>query len=267
VTARFDPERFRALVEGELDGLGLPVSYTDRTASTNDDAFDAASRGAPDGALFVSDAQTAGRGRRGNAWLSEPGEGLLFSLLLRRALSPTDAALVPLVTGLAVRAAVADLLDGQGGARAVSVKWPNDVLADGRKLAGILVESRVRGDATPVTVIGVGLNVGRLILPPNVSAEAVSLAMLGAADIERETLLHSILSGLSRRLKTLGVESANGESAVVAELRCFDALKGRKISVGNTAGIAEGIDEHGCLLIKQADETVVAVRSGHVAYG
>jgi len=266
VTARFDPERFQALDEAERGGLGLPVTFVNRTGSTNDDAFDAAHGGAPDGALFVSDAQTAGRGRRGNAWLSEPGEGLLFSLLLRRALSAGDAALIPLVTGLAVRAAVAELLDARGLPQAVSVKWPNDVLADGRKLAGILVESRVRGDTPAVTVIGVGLNVGRLVLPPSVGTDATSLAQLGAPDIERETFLHSILSGLARRLRSLGAERATGENAVVAELRRFDALKGRKISVGSTAGVAEGIDEHGSLLIKQADDTVVAVRSGHVAY-
>lgn len=266
MTARFDPERCRALLTNDPCGLGLPLSFSELTRSTNDDAFDAASQGAPDGALFVSDAQTAGRGRRGNAWLSEPGEGLLFSLLLRRTLAAADAALIPLVTGLAVRAAAAELLDAGGITGTVSVKWPNDVLADGKKLAGILVESRVRGDAAPVTVIGVGLNVGRLVLPPNVSAEAASLAMLGAFDIEREALLNSVLLGLSRRLATLATRNTTEENAVVAELRRFDALLGRKISVGNVAGVGEGIDDHGCLLIKQADGTLVTVRSGHVGY-
>jgi len=266
VTARFDPERFRALLAADPGGLGFPLQFSELTRSTNDDAFDAASQGAPDGALFVGDAQSAGRGRRGNTWLSEPGEGLLFSLLLRRTLATADAALIPLVTGLAVRAAVAELLDARGISSTVSVKWPNDVLADGRKLAGILVESRVRGGDPPVTVIGVGLNLGRLVLPPNVSGEAVSLSMLGAVDVERERLLHSVLLGLSNRLATLATRNMTSELAVVAELRRFDALVGRKISVGAVVGKGAGIDEHGCLLIKQADGTIVSIRSGHVAY-
>jgi BirA family transcriptional regulator, biotin operon repressor / biotin---[acetyl-CoA-carboxylase] ligase len=260
VTLRFDAERFRTLVAPGHVGLGRELTATAVTDSTNDDAFAAAAAGAPDGAVFVSDAQRAGRGRRGNTWLSVSGEGLLFSALLRRRFPAESMGLVPLATGLAVRAAVARRLTSEGSAVTPSLKWPNDVLADGRKLAGILVESRVRGQGEPVTVIGVGLNLGRL--PAEIGPSATSLRELGVPDRDREGLLCDLLAALDERLRDLG--TSGGEARVVTELGRFDGLRGTRVSIGGIVGVAAGIDPSGRLLITDERGELHKLRSGHV---
>jgi BirA family biotin operon repressor/biotin-[acetyl-CoA-carboxylase] ligase len=260
VTNRFDTGLFRELVPAETATLGRELHATEITDSTNDDAFAAAAGGAPDGAVFVSDAQRAGRGRRGNSWLSAPGEGLLFSILLRRRFPVESAGLVPLATGLAVREAVARRLSSAGISLTPVLKWPNDVLADGRKLAGILVESRVRGQDDPVTVVGVGLNLGSL--PPEITSFATSLSTLGVPDENREALLRDLLDELTRRFQDL-VE-LGGRARVMVELDRHDGLRGRRVSVGGVTGIATGIDPAGGLLITDERGELHNFRSGHV---
>jgi BirA family biotin operon repressor/biotin-[acetyl-CoA-carboxylase] ligase len=262
VTKLFDPQRFRSLYAARNPGLGDPLTFTPVTGSTNDDAFEAAAAGARDGSVFVSDAQRSGRGRRGNTWLSVPGEGLLFSVLLRRNTEPRDTTLLPLVVGLSVREAVAAELSTRKLSVEIQVKWPNDVLAGTRKLAGVLVEGRVRGDQA-VTVAGVGLNVGRLDLPDDVASRATSLAHLGVRDVDRESLLCAILAGIAERLNGL-TDTLGGERRAIAEFRRFDALFGRNIRVGDLSGVGAGIDGEGCLLINQGAGSIASVRSGHV---
>ena len=264
MTVSFDVEAFQNLLSGTPPRLGSPVTWCAATASTNDDAFRAAAAGAPDGALFVSDTQTAGRGRRGNTWHSEPGEGLLFSLLLVRELGHAQAELLPLVAGLAVRAAVARALEASRVTQAVRVKWPNDVLVGTKKLAGILVEGRARGTGPARWVVGVGLNLGRLSLPASVSSRATSLTGLGARAISREALLHQILLELGTRLDAWN-DGRGGQ--IVSELQRFDALVGCPISVGGVRGVGEGIGDDGCLLIRDGHGELHRVRSGHVEHG
>jgi BirA family biotin operon repressor/biotin-[acetyl-CoA-carboxylase] ligase len=259
VTTRFDVERFRALAAEDRGGIGHAVTAVELTDSTNDDAFAAAAAGAPDGAVFISDAQRAGRGRRGNSWLSEAGEGLLFSVLLKRSFAAAGA-LLPLAAGLSVRLAVAHRLARAGVSVTPLLKWPNDVLAEGRKLAGILVESRVRGQDEPVTVVGIGLNLGRL--PEEICTFATSLLTLGVRSDDREALLFELLGELTRRFQALG--ETGGADRLVAELNRFDALRGTRVSVGRIVGLASGIDADGCLLITDDRGVCHALRSGHV---
>jgi BirA family biotin operon repressor/biotin-[acetyl-CoA-carboxylase] ligase len=256
----FDAARFTACL-AELP-LGRPLALTAVTDSTNDDALTAARAGAPHGALFVTETQRRGRGRRGNTWHAEPGEALLFSLVLRPALPLERASSLALVAGLAVRAAVASALTLSGVAASAEVKWPNDVLVGGRKVAGILVESHVRGDTLGAVVVGVGLNVGRLSLPDDVAALATSLAALGAA-AAREELLASVLKELDVRLRGLGSKQIP-LSSLVEELRAFDALRGKRIRVGELEGTALGIDAFGNLELLDAARVTHKVTSGHV---
>jgi BirA family biotin operon repressor/biotin-[acetyl-CoA-carboxylase] ligase len=139
-------------------------------------------------------------------------------------------------------------------------KWPNDVLANGRKLAGVLVESRVRGQEDPITVVGVGLNLGTL--PPEISPFATSLAELGAPDVDRERLLRDLLDELTQRFRDLGEEG--GQARVVLELNRHDGLRGRRVSVGAVVGVASGIDPSGGLLITDEHGKLHKLRSGHV---
>jgi BirA family transcriptional regulator, biotin operon repressor / biotin---[acetyl-CoA-carboxylase] ligase len=180
---------------------------------------------------------------------------------LRAELAPVLA----LIAGLAVRSCVAELLESAGSRAVALVKWPNDVVISAGKLvklAGVLVESQVRGERLGAVVVGVGLNVGRLELPSELAETATSLALLGV-NVGREELLTSVLRALDARLSCLENPEMPLET-LVTELGRFDALKGMKVRVDELTGIAAGIDEEGCLKVVDATGTTHKVVSGHV---
>jgi BirA family transcriptional regulator, biotin operon repressor / biotin---[acetyl-CoA-carboxylase] ligase len=239
VTPCFDAERFMALVRERGLSLGTPLSAVEETDSTNDDALAAARSGAPHGATFLAESQRRGRGRRGRSWLSPPGENLLFSLVLRPGLEPERVSSLTLVVGLAVREAVSLRTRAE-----VRVKWPNDVIVAGKKLAGILVESQLVAGRIDAVVAGIGINVGRVAA--EVSDLATSLGELGCAERGREALLCDVFAALEVRLET---HARAGISALLDELRTHDALAGQQIRVDTVTGIARGFDATGALLI------------------
>src|SRR5208283_1281716 len=132
-----DLKRAADLIEERGCALGTPLFISSATTSTNDEALRAAKQGAAHGSTWVTEEQTAGRGRRGRTWFSPPGEGLLFSVLARLPGAPATLPPVALLAGLAVHEAVARAVPGVD----VRLKWPNDVVAGKRKLAGVLVEA------------------------------------------------------------------------------------------------------------------------------
>jgi BirA family biotin operon repressor/biotin-[acetyl-CoA-carboxylase] ligase len=239
VTSRFDAERFATLVSARGLSLGAPLTAVEETDSTNDDALAAGRSGAPHGATFLAESQRRGRGRRGRSWLALPGENLLFSVVLRPALERERVSSLTLVVGLAVREAVSQRVGS-----AVRVKWPNDVVVEGKKLAGILVESQLVAGEIDALVAGIGINVGKVAA--EVSDLATSLSELGAVEREREPLLADVLAGLDTRLK---IHARAGISALLDELREHDALAGRRIRVEGVTGIARGFDPTGALLL------------------
>jgi BirA family biotin operon repressor/biotin-[acetyl-CoA-carboxylase] ligase len=255
----FDAATFQARRTSLGFRLGEPLVTAAETGSTNDDAFAAARAGAPHGAVFVADSQRSGRGRRGSAWTSPAGENLTFSVLLRPALPAERISAIALVAGLAVRAAA--------GARisdAVAIKWPNDVLAGEKKLAGILVESRVSGAEVEAVVVGVGMNVSMTSLPEEIAAVATSLALLGDPAPSREALLAEVLAGFERRFDAF---ARGGLSSLLSELRQHDALLGKMLAVGGVRGEGAGIGMDGALLIRDAAGVVHEVTSGTVERG
>ncbi len=145
--------------------LGTPMVVMATTTSTNDVAKRAARDGAAHGATWVAEEQTAGRGRRGHSWVSPPGEGLLFSVLLRLPCTPARVPPIALVAGLAVRDAVAAAAPGAS----IAIKWPNDVLVAGRKVAGILIEAITVGSRVEAVVVGIGINVHTRAFPDEIS--------------------------------------------------------------------------------------------------
>ncbi|HVY29324.1 MAG TPA: biotin--[acetyl-CoA-carboxylase] ligase [Polyangiaceae bacterium] len=252
----FDQRLFEAERQRRGAALGQPVSWRDETGSTNDDALAAAKSGAPHGALFGAETQSRGRGRRGSEWVSTPGAGVWFSVLLRPELTAEQAPALSLCAGLAVRDAVAPLV-----AATVQVKWPNDVLADGRKLAGILIESQLSGSKITSVIVGIGLNVAQTEFPQPIASIATSLALLQANDQRRESVLASVLCGLEQRLAEL---RDGGIAAIAAALRPHDALTGKKLRIDSVNGTGAGIDDSGQLLVCGADGTVTPIVSGHV---
>jgi biotin-[acetyl-CoA-carboxylase] ligase BirA-like protein len=212
-------------------GLGNPRLHLRRTDSTSSRARELAVKGAPHGTLVTAAAQTAGRGRQGRAWFAPPGRALLFSLVLRKA-----PRLLSLAAGVAVARVVRELVADD---RSVQIKWPNDVLLDRRKVAGVLVEGRPQ---ERWSILGVGLNVAldTADLPEGVGAGAATLG-LGVEAIEPT---------LTRLLDLLGEWLAAPDDEVLAAVRELDALLGLKVSWSGVSGIGAGIDDDGSLLVE-----------------
>ena len=230
------------------------------TTSTNDEA----KRGAKDGAahltVWTTESQTAGRGRQGRVWSSPRGENLLFSILLRIACPPARVPLVALVAGLAVRDAIAKLLPQRDD---VKVKWPNDVVVGDKKIAGILVESSIQGAKVDHVVVGIGVNVHTRSFPPELADIATSLslegALEGAGDADRDALLVAIVQNLDHDVEHV---VHRGLGLVHARLERADYLRGRDLA--DDLGRAEGIDEDGRLLVRNAAGILVRLSSGEV---
>jgi BirA family biotin operon repressor/biotin-[acetyl-CoA-carboxylase] ligase len=222
--------------------LGRPRLHLRETGSTNDRARALAAAGAPHGTLVTASEQTAGRGRQGRTWTAPPGRALLCSLLLR-----DYDALLPLRAGLAV----ADLAGD-----AALVKWPNDVLLDGRKLAGILVEARPQ-DGWAVLGIGVNVAVELATLPPELRDRA---ATLGRPPDGVEPALRELLGHLAARL-------AEPPPATLDAVRARDALRDRPVHWAHGSGTGAGIDDAGALLIRLAGGELTTLDAGEVHLG
>ena len=254
-----DLERARALLAGAR--LGVPLHVLAQTGSTNDDAKAGAKDGAPHGAVWIAEEQSAGRGRQGRTWSAARGESLLFSVLLRLACPPANVPLVSLVAGLAVRDAVARATGAE-----VLVKWPNDVVvrtAEGdRKIAGILVESSLMGARVEHVVVGVGLNVHTRDFPPEIAQIATSVALAGGKP-DRASSLVDVLAGLDRDAELV---AHRGLASVHDRLVAVDSLRNKLLEGvdDSLTGHGAGIDLDGRLLVRQADESIVKVASGEV---
>jgi BirA family biotin operon repressor/biotin-[acetyl-CoA-carboxylase] ligase len=252
-----DVESVPELVRARGLRLGAPFHFSASTISTNDDAKAGARAGAPHGSVWLADTQTAGRGRQGRRWESPPGENLLFSVLLRIPCAPARVPPLSLVVGLAARDAVARAL---GDDAAVKVKWPNDVHARGRKVAGILVESSVAGARVESLVVGIGINVHTRAFPPELAPIATSVALEGGA-ADRAAILVDVLAGLDRDLERA---AHVGLGALHARLTAHDALAGRRAAADGIEGVASGIDAEGRLLLRRDDGTLHRIVSGEV---
>lgn len=243
----FDPERFEKIAADRSLCLGQPLIFHADTPSTNDVAMRLCQQGAPHGLVVVTDHQSRGRGRRGRVWYStHPGENLLFSVILRLSTESELLGSLTLAMGLGLRDALAPSLDQE-----LRIKWPNDVLVNGRKLAGILVESQLFPGQIPAFIVGVGLNVHTRELPESIRSVATSLNLLGARVTDREVILADILECLNNR--TLAWRNF-GPQSVVADLRECDALQGKRITVDGVPGRSAGIDDTGALMFLPADE-------------
>ena len=250
-TADLDAEAIAARV-------GTPVSVVRSTRSTQDDARAAAQTGAPHGAVFVADVQEGGRGRQGRAWVSPAGTALLASVVLRPRVDVADLPALALVVGLAVSdAAMLRALE-------VSVKWPNDVLARGRKLAGVLVETSLRGARADSVIAGFGINVRRASFSPEIAARAISLEEAGAAPsaLDRGALLVDVLGALAERLRAF---ERGGLSLLLPELRARDTTRGRQVEGEGVSGIADGIADDGRLRVRTTSG-VALVGAGEIRF-
>lgn len=234
------------------------IHRVEETGSTNEDAFALGRSGAPGGTVCIAERQLHGRGRMDRTWFSPPGVGLYCSVLLRPSLALEDAGLLSLCAALAM----VDTLRSLG--LKASVKWPNDIVYDGRKLCGIL--SVCDGDASGLrfAVIGSGLNLLPGSYPEELSSRAACLSDFGLQP-DRENILCCYLNALSGTVETLEKEGFN---TLRQRLEKVSALLTQpvRVSGGQQAeGIAEGIGSHGELLIRTTDGSVLPVCCGDVS--
>ena len=175
--------------------------------STNDLAKELAAQGAPEGTVVVAETQTGGRGRLGREWNSPPGVGLYVSLVLRPMLPPMELPQITLTTAVAVVRAVRRVTGVAPG-----IKWPNDLLLNGKKLGGILTEMETESDRIRHVVVGLGLNVNNPAFPPELAATATSLALATGRAFSRVQLLQAWLEEFEELVWALFGPGVSGDS-------------------------------------------------------
>jgi BirA family biotin operon repressor/biotin-[acetyl-CoA-carboxylase] ligase len=226
----------------------MTIVHLPRVDSTQSVIFALAGEGAPDRTVVVADYQAAGRGRRGRLWDAPAGTSLLASILLRPSGTPARWGGYSLVSALAVADALARIAGV--GAR---LKWPNDVLVGGRKIAGILLESRLAAAAGPasagagVIAIGIGVNLGQRAFPAGLAARATSILLETGRVVERDAALGALLEafdGWRTRLEGEGLGPVRERWLAQAD------TIGRRVSVDGVSGVAVDLDADGALVLE-----------------
>jgi len=229
--------------------LGNEVRFLKETTSTNREVDTAAQAGAPEGLLILADSQLAGRGRMARTWFSPPGVNLYLSLLLRPQVELAAIPTLPLVVGLAV----AEALAACAPALLPKIKWPNDILVNGKKIAGILCELQTRNDKPDYVVVGVGINmnVREEQLPEDLRDRATSMLIEGG---ETQTREHVLAAFLNRLEPLYDNWCAFGFKPLLQSINALDVLRGKALRIeltgSPTEGIADGIQADGSLLLQ-----------------
>ncbi len=230
------------------------VRHLAEVDSTNRYVLDATRAGEPPGLVVTADHQSAGRGRLDRAWVAVPGESLLASLSVEVAAG--DAPLLPLAAGLALAEAVEAVAGIQ-----VLLKWPNDLVVDERKLAGVLCEAMPGAPGSTVAVVGMGCNVRQTSFPPELP-DATSIAIAAGVPVEQTELLHAYLDRLGRCLDAL--------DTVVPSVWLRLATLGRAVRVDRPSGALHGtavaLGDAGQLVVCDADGRDVEVFAGDVTH-
>lgn len=225
--------------------LGKPHLHFRVVGSTNTEARELAAAGAPGGTLVTGEGQTAGRGRQGRPWSTPAGAALAYSFILRREIVPPNS--LPLKIGVAVCEAVEAL-----GVERASLKWPNDVWIEGKKCAGVLVESRPQ-DGWAVAGVGLNLAIGPDEFPPDLRDRATSVGH--GADVVSATV--ALNEAIERRLSIPFEET-------LAEMSRRDVLRGETISWAEGSGTAAGFDREGNLLVESRVGCLTTLNAGEV---
>ena len=248
-----DLDRRRVFQSLETHTFGRSIAAVHQTGSTNDDAREASKSGAPSGHVVWADHQLSGRGTHGRAWDSPGGQDLYFSVLVRGQGLPTTHPRLGLLT-LALGLAVAEAVDTVTG-RTSTIKWPNDLLFEGKKCCGILVEARSAGAQLQELVLGIGLNVNRQAFPPELAA--TSLRLETGRKFERPWLLGTVLNQLERRFfdwRKAGGD-ANGHETLRQAIEDKLADLNQPMRWNGAPGRAEGLQADGSLRWSDATGT------------
>lgn len=225
------------------------------------EAAERAEAGCPEGALVIADEQSLGRGRLGRDWHSPGRSGLYFSLVLRPPVAAAQAMSLTLACGLGAARGI-----GLACGQQADIRWPNDVLLNGKKCCGILIDLVADGDRARYVVVGVGVNVNQQSFPEPLDGIATSISRETGVEWARDVVLESTLAELE---KYYDMFLQRGSGAVAeAFMRASSYAKGRRVLVESAAqnirGVTAGLDERGILLVRQDDGLLVPVLAGGV---
>ncbi len=255
---RLDPVLWQGGLRTQALGRGN-VFYAEVMDSTNDQLRRMAAGGAPHGSLCLCEQQTGGKGRLGRQWVSRSGEGLWQSVLLRPALSPQSAPLITLAVALSMAQALENV-----GLLGVRIKWPNDLVINGRKVCGILCEASADMDRIASVICGVGLNVKEGAVPDELRHQATSLETEGL-HVLRRRILTMYLERLESNMKVL---EKDGFAALLEGYTARSCTLGSRVHVvGNKdfLGMAEALDTDGALLVRDDAGFLQKVLAGDVS--
>src|SRR5215510_12981141 len=227
--------------------LGSKLHYFAEIDSTNAYARSLAEQGANEGEVVVAETQTQGRGRLGRSWISPPFVNLYFSVILRPRLLPVDAPQLTLMAAVALADTVASFISIPP-----TIKWPNDILVEGKKLAGVLTESSCDTERIEFVILGIGVNLNYSIasMPEMIRQRATSLLSLTKKSIEREVFLQTLIQDLDRcygELEEMGFDS------LAPRWEAFFGLRDKRVRIEMIdkiiIGTAKGIDRDGALIV------------------
>jgi BirA family biotin operon repressor/biotin-[acetyl-CoA-carboxylase] ligase len=256
------PDMLRQRLKGSL--FGKRIYHFFKTDSTNRVALELGHAGEPEGAVVVAEEQTAGRGRAGRAWYSEHAAGIYATLLLRPRLAPVQAPLLTMMAGLSAHAAI----QAQTGLT-VDLKWPNDLLINGKKVGGILTEMHAEPGQIRFVIVGIGLNVNQEKFAGELGAIATSLRLETGKTQSRLELLGRLLREFENDYNQFLREGAASVTKKFVAISSY--AQGRRVRVTNGtesfAGTTAGLGPEGLLQVRRDDGAVVTVIAGDVTEG
>jgi BirA family transcriptional regulator, biotin operon repressor / biotin---[acetyl-CoA-carboxylase] ligase len=242
--------------------FGKRIYHYFKTASTNRIALDLGHAGEPHGTIVIAEEQTGGRGRAGRSWHSEKTSGIYMSALLRPQISPIVAPLITMVAGLAVRDAVQE----ETGV-AADLRWPNDLLAEGKKFCGILTEMYAEPSQIRFVIVGIGINVNHAAMPAELAGIATSLRILTGKPQSRLQLTVRLLRHLETYYNRFLAEGAQPILNRFTEVSSYARGKRVRIVTADESyvGTTDGLESNGLLRVRRDDGRTAVVISGDVS--
>jgi BirA family biotin operon repressor/biotin-[acetyl-CoA-carboxylase] ligase len=255
------PEILTPMLRGTIFDSHLHHFY--KIGSTNAAAMAAAADDAPEGSVLLAEEQTAGRGRGSHVWESARSAGIYCSVVLRPKLPPADVLVLSLAAGLAVRDAIINI----DPRLRIDLKWPNDVLIEGKKLCGILTEMNAEATRVRYVVVGIGINVNHANFPTDLEGTATSLRLATGNEWSRVEVTAALLKSLDREYRIL-IEHPEARHSILRRFAGHSSwVRGKSVRVdengGRMEGITEGLDPRGFLQLR-TDQGVQTILSGTV---
>ncbi len=242
--------------------LGQELKFYEETDSTNNEIRRMAENGALQGTLAVAEIQTAGKGRRGRSWNSPKGSGIWHSFLLRPEFAPDRASMLTLLAAMAVRKSIKEVTGLEG-----MIKWPNDIVVNGKKICGILTEMSTEEDTIRYVVVGIGINANTPDFPEEIRSTATSLMLELGHPVCRAKLINGIMCAFEEYYDAFCETQDMSRLKEIYNRELVNVEREVKVLApgGDYTGLSHGINDEGELIVELADGTIREVNSGEVS--